>query len=71
MSDHETHRIIDWLDSGLELFRVNEGRLTMQEVKILSLLAVARQRLSDDAESRRDRARGGAESGGFSRERMW
>jgi len=63
MSDHETHRIIDWLDSGLELFRVNEGRLTMQEVKILSLLAVARQRLSDDAESRRARARGGAESG--------
>ncbi len=61
MTDHDARRIIDWLDSALELFRANEGRLSVREVKILSMLAVARQELNEEVSSRRDRARGGAE----------
>ncbi len=61
MTDHDARRIIDWLDSALELFRANEGRLSVREVKILSMLAVARQDLNEEVSARRDRARGGAE----------
>lgn len=63
MTDYDARRIIDWLDSALELFRANEGRLTVREVKILSMVAVARQELNEELSSRRDRARGGAEPG--------
>lgn len=60
MTDHDARRIIDWLDSALELFRANEGRLTAREVRILSMIAVARQELDDDVSLRRNRARGGS-----------
>lgn len=58
MTDHDARRIIDWLDSALELFHANDGRLTVREVRILSMIAVARQELEDETSARRDRARG-------------
>ena len=61
MTEYDARRIIDWLDSALELFRANGGRLTVREVRILSMLSVARQELNDEVSSRRDRAPGGAE----------
>lgn len=59
MTDYDARRIIDWLDSALELFRANEGRLTVKEIKLLSMIAVARQELDDEVSSRRGRAGGG------------
>ena len=59
MTDNDARRIIDWLDSALELFRANEGRLSARDVRILSMIAVARQELDDEVCSRRDRAAGG------------
>ncbi len=63
MTDNDAHRIIDWLDSALELFHANQGHLTVREVRILSMIAVARQELDDEVSSRRDRATGGANPG--------
>jgi hypothetical protein len=57
MTETDTRRIIDWIDSALELFRNNEGRLTAQEVRVLSMIAVARRELVDTlAGSRQPRA---------------
>ena len=55
MTETDTRRIIDWLDSALEIFRANEGRLNAKEVRILSMLAVARQELADDGGQSRPR----------------
>jgi hypothetical protein len=60
MTDHDARRIIDWLDSALELFHANEGRLTAREVRILSMIAVARKELDDEASARRNRTGGSA-----------
>jgi len=59
MTDHDARRIMDWLDSALELFQANKGRLSVREVRILSMIAVAREELDNEVNSRRDRARGG------------
>jgi hypothetical protein len=46
MSAADAQRILDWLDTALELFHVNRGRLNAQEIRILSMIAVARQELA-------------------------
>ena len=45
MTDFDSRRILDWIDSALELFRNNEGHLNAREVLIRSLLSVARNEL--------------------------
>ncbi len=35
------------MDCALELFRTNEGQLSAREIRILSMLSVARQELAD------------------------
>lgn len=52
MTDFDSRRILDWIDSALELFRNNEGQLNAREVRIRSLLSVARNELADEAERR-------------------
>jgi hypothetical protein len=56
MTETDARRILDWLDSALEIFRANNGRLNAREVSILSMLAVARQELADDVGHTRDRS---------------
>jgi hypothetical protein len=46
MTAADAPRILDWLDTALELFHVNRGRLNAQEIRILSMIAVARQELA-------------------------
>ena len=55
MTDFDSRRILDWIDSALELFRNNEGHLNAREVRIRSLLSVARNELAEETE-RRDKA---------------
>jgi hypothetical protein len=45
MTETDSRKILDWLDSALELFRANEGQLSAREIRILSMIAVARQEL--------------------------
>lgn len=46
MTNTDARRILDWIDSALELFHHNKGHLTAREVRILSMIAVARQELA-------------------------
>ena len=48
MTDSDTHRILGWLDSALELFQKDEGKLSAHEIRIRSLLAVVRNELSEN-----------------------
>jgi hypothetical protein len=48
MTDHDTERMLGWIDSALELFHVNEGKLNAREIRIRSMLAVVRNELSDN-----------------------
>lgn len=48
MTDSDAQRVLEWIDSALELFRVNEGKLNAREIRIRSMLAVVRNELSDN-----------------------
>lgn len=56
MSATDAQHILDWLDTALELFHVNQGRLNAQEIRILSMIAVARQELAAEIQQRSDRS---------------
>lgn len=46
MTTTDARRILDWIDSALELFHHHQGHLTAREIRILSMLAVARRELA-------------------------
>jgi hypothetical protein len=48
MSDSDAERMLGWIDSALELFQHNEGRLSAREVSIRSMLAVVRNELAEN-----------------------
>jgi hypothetical protein len=64
MTENDSRRILDWIDSALELFRYHEGQLSAKEVRIRSLLSVARNELAETCIRRSSpRSSGGSLSG--------
>lgn len=59
MTPDETHAILRWVETALEVYRKNEGKLSAREIRMKSLLAVARAELlaelrTEGIESSRD-----------------
>lgn len=52
MSETELRKILGWVDSALDVYRVHEGKLTVSEISTRSMLIVVRQKLVEDLSQR-------------------
>lgn len=54
MTETDSKQLLAWLDSALDVFRLNEGLLSAREIRILSMLSVARAELAAELDRARE-----------------
>jgi len=50
MTETELQNIVQWIDASLEVFRANQGKLSVQEIQMWSMLTVVRKELIAEVE---------------------
>ena len=55
MTEWEMRQVMIWLDASIDIYRANEGRLSVSDISVRSLLAVARDEIAAELKKREHR----------------